>query len=93
STLFDVSKRHEMKSLWNCGSITCITCFTWLVSQRSISSSRANSLSGPLHVCRTPTRGQPHVETGPSIRGNKGERFLGSIHKVSKIMVHCSMNL
>lgn len=41
---------REMKSLWNCGSITCIMCFTWLVSHLSISSSRANSLSGPLHV-------------------------------------------
>uniref|UniRef100_A0A671TPG1 Agouti signaling protein n=1 Tax=Sparus aurata TaxID=8175 RepID=A0A671TPG1_SPAAU len=36
-----------MKSLWNCGSITCIMCFTWLVSHLSINSSRANSLSGP----------------------------------------------
>ena len=41
---------REMKSLWNCGSITCIMCFTWLVSHLSINSSRANSLSGPLHV-------------------------------------------
>uniref|UniRef100_A0A3P9LG04 Secreted protein n=1 Tax=Oryzias latipes TaxID=8090 RepID=A0A3P9LG04_ORYLA len=36
-----------MKSLWNWGSMTCITCFTWLVSHLSINSSRANSLSGP----------------------------------------------
>uniref|UniRef100_A0A8C9ZKL5 Uncharacterized protein n=1 Tax=Sander lucioperca TaxID=283035 RepID=A0A8C9ZKL5_SANLU len=27
----------DMKSLWNCGSMTCIM---------------SNSLSGPLHVCR-----------------------------------------
>uniref|UniRef100_A0A8C7WM60 Uncharacterized protein n=1 Tax=Oryzias sinensis TaxID=183150 RepID=A0A8C7WM60_9TELE len=40
-----------MKSLWNWGSMTCITCFTWLVSHLSINSSRANSLSGPLHIC------------------------------------------
>lgn len=42
----------DIKSLWNCGSITCIMCFTWLVSHLSINSSRASSLSGPLHICR-----------------------------------------
>uniref|UniRef100_A0A669DYZ3 Uncharacterized protein n=1 Tax=Oreochromis niloticus TaxID=8128 RepID=A0A669DYZ3_ORENI len=31
--------------------MTCIMCFTWLVSHLSISSSRASSLSGPLHIC------------------------------------------
>uniref|UniRef100_A0A3Q3G1A2 Uncharacterized protein n=1 Tax=Labrus bergylta TaxID=56723 RepID=A0A3Q3G1A2_9LABR len=46
----------DMKSLWNCGSITCIMCFTWLVSHLSINSSRANSLSGPLHACRRTER-------------------------------------
>uniref|UniRef100_A0A3Q0SRA0 Uncharacterized protein n=1 Tax=Amphilophus citrinellus TaxID=61819 RepID=A0A3Q0SRA0_AMPCI len=32
--------------------MTCIMCFTWLVSHLSISSSKASSLSGPLHICR-----------------------------------------
>lgn len=41
---------REMKSLWNWGSMTCITCFTWLVSHLSINSSSASSLSGPLHI-------------------------------------------
>uniref|UniRef100_A0A3Q1G7X8 Uncharacterized protein n=1 Tax=Acanthochromis polyacanthus TaxID=80966 RepID=A0A3Q1G7X8_9TELE len=44
----------HFKSLWNWGSITCIMCFTWLVSHLSINSSRANSLSGPLHIWRCP---------------------------------------
>uniref|UniRef100_A0A3Q1J3R2 Uncharacterized protein n=1 Tax=Anabas testudineus TaxID=64144 RepID=A0A3Q1J3R2_ANATE len=49
-THFKSSSRDDMKSLWNWGSMTCIMCFTWLVSHLSISSSRANSRSGPLHV-------------------------------------------
>uniref|UniRef100_A0AAX7VKK7 Secreted protein n=1 Tax=Astatotilapia calliptera TaxID=8154 RepID=A0AAX7VKK7_ASTCA len=32
-------------------SMTCIMCFTWLVSHLLISSSRASSRSGPLHIC------------------------------------------
>uniref|UniRef100_A0A3P9BTD9 Secreted protein n=1 Tax=Maylandia zebra TaxID=106582 RepID=A0A3P9BTD9_9CICH len=31
-------------------SMTCIMCFTWLVSHLLISSSRASSRSGPLHI-------------------------------------------
>uniref|UniRef100_A0A8C9RIZ4 Uncharacterized protein n=1 Tax=Scleropages formosus TaxID=113540 RepID=A0A8C9RIZ4_SCLFO len=42
----------EMKSRWNCGSITCIMCFTCVGSQLSMSSSSANSFSGPLQLCR-----------------------------------------
>uniref|UniRef100_A0A8C5QKB3 Uncharacterized protein n=1 Tax=Leptobrachium leishanense TaxID=445787 RepID=A0A8C5QKB3_9ANUR len=40
----------EIKSRWNWGSITCIICFTWVGSQLSISSSKASSFSGPLHI-------------------------------------------
>ena len=54
-TLASLGSR-EMKSLWNCGSITCITCFTCAVSQRSISWSRASSRSAPLQVCRDQRR-------------------------------------
>uniref|UniRef100_A0A3Q3WRY1 Uncharacterized protein n=1 Tax=Mola mola TaxID=94237 RepID=A0A3Q3WRY1_MOLML len=42
----------KIRSLWNWGSMTCIMCFTWPVSHRSMSSSRARRRSGPLHVCR-----------------------------------------
>uniref|UniRef100_A0A668UYS4 Uncharacterized protein n=1 Tax=Oreochromis aureus TaxID=47969 RepID=A0A668UYS4_OREAU len=38
--------------------MTCIMCFTWLVSHLSISSSRASSLSGPLHICVKRQRGE-----------------------------------
>uniref|UniRef100_A0A3B4CQ08 Uncharacterized protein n=1 Tax=Pygocentrus nattereri TaxID=42514 RepID=A0A3B4CQ08_PYGNA len=41
----------EMKSRWNCGSITCIMCFTCVGSQLSINSSNASSFSGPLQLC------------------------------------------
>uniref|UniRef100_A0A8C5HAA5 Uncharacterized protein n=1 Tax=Gouania willdenowi TaxID=441366 RepID=A0A8C5HAA5_GOUWI len=41
----------EMKSLWNCGSITCIICLTCVGSQLSISSSSASSFSGPVQLC------------------------------------------
>uniref|UniRef100_A0A8C4YE59 Uncharacterized protein n=1 Tax=Gopherus evgoodei TaxID=1825980 RepID=A0A8C4YE59_9SAUR len=41
---------REMKSLWNCGSITCIMYLIWEGSQRSMSSSSASSFSGPLHL-------------------------------------------
>lgn len=54
--------RSEMKSRWNWGSITCIMCLIWGGSQRSMSSSRASSFSGPLQRCREKRRGSgPHV--------------------------------
>uniref|UniRef100_A0A3B1K1X0 Uncharacterized protein n=1 Tax=Astyanax mexicanus TaxID=7994 RepID=A0A3B1K1X0_ASTMX len=40
---------REIKSRWNCGSITCIMCFTCVGSQLSINSSSASNFSGPLH--------------------------------------------
>uniref|UniRef100_A0A3B1INX3 Uncharacterized protein n=1 Tax=Astyanax mexicanus TaxID=7994 RepID=A0A3B1INX3_ASTMX len=39
---------REIKSRWNCGSITCIMCFTCVGSQLSINSSSASNFSGPL---------------------------------------------
>uniref|UniRef100_A0A3B4FP91 Secreted protein n=1 Tax=Pundamilia nyererei TaxID=303518 RepID=A0A3B4FP91_9CICH len=39
-------------------SMTCIMCFTWLVSHLLISSSRASSRSGPLHICVKRQRGE-----------------------------------
>lgn len=42
---------REMKSRWNCGSITCIICLTCVGSQLSISSSSASSFSGPVQLC------------------------------------------
>uniref|UniRef100_A0A8C3JUK1 Uncharacterized protein n=1 Tax=Calidris pygmaea TaxID=425635 RepID=A0A8C3JUK1_9CHAR len=48
-TLFPGERLWEMKSLWNWGSITCIMYLIWEGSQRSMSSSRASSFSGPLH--------------------------------------------
>uniref|UniRef100_A0A8C5T5W3 Uncharacterized protein n=1 Tax=Malurus cyaneus samueli TaxID=2593467 RepID=A0A8C5T5W3_9PASS len=42
----------EMKSRWNCGSMTCIMYLICAGSQRSMSSSRASSFSGPLQRCR-----------------------------------------
>lgn len=50
--------RSDIKSLWNWGSMTCIMCFTWLVSHLLISSSRASSRSGPLHICVKRQRGE-----------------------------------
>uniref|UniRef100_A0A8C6ZKA9 Uncharacterized protein n=1 Tax=Nothoprocta perdicaria TaxID=30464 RepID=A0A8C6ZKA9_NOTPE len=47
---------REMKSLWNCGSMTCIMYLIWEGSQRSMSSSRASSFSGPHDAC---THGRP----------------------------------
>uniref|UniRef100_A0A8D3B050 Uncharacterized protein n=1 Tax=Scophthalmus maximus TaxID=52904 RepID=A0A8D3B050_SCOMX len=53
-TIYKLSIFKDMKSLWNCGSMTCIMCFTCMVSHLSINSSRANSLSGPhLNDCRS----------------------------------------
>uniref|UniRef100_A0A674J2T6 Uncharacterized protein n=1 Tax=Terrapene triunguis TaxID=2587831 RepID=A0A674J2T6_9SAUR len=49
---------HFMKSLWNCGSITCIMYLIWEGSQRSMSSSRASSFSGPLHLWGERQRGK-----------------------------------
>uniref|UniRef100_A0A8B9V622 Uncharacterized protein n=1 Tax=Anas zonorhyncha TaxID=75864 RepID=A0A8B9V622_9AVES len=46
---------REMKSLWNCGSMTCIMYLICEGSQRSMSSSRASSFSGHI-VC---THGRP----------------------------------
>lgn len=43
---------REIKSRWNCGSITCIICFTCVGSQLSISSSSASSFSGPVQLCK-----------------------------------------
>uniref|UniRef100_A0A8C3F3S7 Uncharacterized protein n=1 Tax=Chrysemys picta bellii TaxID=8478 RepID=A0A8C3F3S7_CHRPI len=57
---------REMKSLWNCGSITCIMYLIWEGSQRSMSSSRASSFSGPLHLWgerQRETRNHPQTET------------------------------
>uniref|UniRef100_A0A7M4FIS2 Uncharacterized protein n=1 Tax=Crocodylus porosus TaxID=8502 RepID=A0A7M4FIS2_CROPO len=62
---------REMKSLWNWGSITCIIYLIWEGSQRSMSSSSANSFSGPLQrwggcsrdVRHGATPGHPHRET------------------------------
>uniref|UniRef100_A0A4W5MN33 Uncharacterized protein n=1 Tax=Hucho hucho TaxID=62062 RepID=A0A4W5MN33_9TELE len=42
-------RSREMKSRWNCGSMTCIMCLTCVGSQLSINSSSAISFSGPLH--------------------------------------------
>lgn len=44
---------REMKSRWNCGSITCIICLTCVGSQLSINSSSASSFSGPVQLCNT----------------------------------------
>lgn len=41
---------REMKSRWNCGSITCIICLTCVGSQLSINSSSASSFSGPVQL-------------------------------------------
>uniref|UniRef100_A0A3B3TBR7 Uncharacterized protein n=1 Tax=Paramormyrops kingsleyae TaxID=1676925 RepID=A0A3B3TBR7_9TELE len=41
---------REMKSRWNCGSITCIMCLTCVGSQLSMSSSSARSFSVPLQL-------------------------------------------
>uniref|UniRef100_A0A8C3M6E8 Uncharacterized protein n=1 Tax=Geospiza parvula TaxID=87175 RepID=A0A8C3M6E8_GEOPR len=41
-----------MKSRWNWGSMTCIMYLICAGSQRSMSSSRASSFSGPLQRCR-----------------------------------------
>uniref|UniRef100_A0A3P9IBN2 Secreted protein n=1 Tax=Oryzias latipes TaxID=8090 RepID=A0A3P9IBN2_ORYLA len=71
---------RDMKSLWNWGSMTCITCFTWLVSHLSINSSRANSLSGPLHICMegcreedilTRIRNELHINSAMITRGSR----------------------
>uniref|UniRef100_A0A803VHI1 Uncharacterized protein n=1 Tax=Ficedula albicollis TaxID=59894 RepID=A0A803VHI1_FICAL len=43
---------REMKSRWNWGSMTCIMYLICAGSQRSMSSSRARSFSGPLQRCR-----------------------------------------
>lgn len=40
---------NEMKSRWNCGSITFIMCRTWVGSQRSISMSTATRRSTGVH--------------------------------------------
>uniref|UniRef100_A0A8C4RY84 Uncharacterized protein n=1 Tax=Erpetoichthys calabaricus TaxID=27687 RepID=A0A8C4RY84_ERPCA len=56
--------RREMKSRWNCGSITCIMCFTCVGSQLSISSSRASSFSGPLHTYTKETLLLPCYDKG-----------------------------
>uniref|UniRef100_A0A3B3SWE9 Secreted protein n=1 Tax=Paramormyrops kingsleyae TaxID=1676925 RepID=A0A3B3SWE9_9TELE len=44
----------EMKSRWNCGSITCIMCLTCVGSQLSMSSSSASSFSVPLQLSHEP---------------------------------------
>ena len=41
--------RSEMKSRWNCGSMTCIICRTWVGSQYVINSSNAINLSAFPH--------------------------------------------
>uniref|UniRef100_A0A3Q3IVT4 Uncharacterized protein n=1 Tax=Monopterus albus TaxID=43700 RepID=A0A3Q3IVT4_MONAL len=46
-TLF---QNREIKSRWNCGSITCIICLTCVGSQLSINSSSASSFSGPVQL-------------------------------------------
>uniref|UniRef100_A0A8C3U5Y4 Uncharacterized protein n=1 Tax=Catharus ustulatus TaxID=91951 RepID=A0A8C3U5Y4_CATUS len=43
---------REMKSRWNWGSMTCIMYLICAGSQRSMSSSRASSFSGPLQRCK-----------------------------------------
>lgn len=50
SQTFTSLGRSEIKSRWNWGSITCIMCFIWGGSQRSMSSSRASSFSAPLQL-------------------------------------------
>uniref|UniRef100_A0A8B9HD66 Secreted protein n=1 Tax=Astyanax mexicanus TaxID=7994 RepID=A0A8B9HD66_ASTMX len=57
-----------MKSRWNCGSITCIMCFTCVGSQLSINSSSASNFSGPLQLCS-----QKHKYTN---RGHVNHTFL-----------------
>lgn len=44
---------REIKSRWNCGSITCIICLTCVGSQLSINSSSASSFSGPVQLWNT----------------------------------------
>uniref|UniRef100_A0A493SWW5 Uncharacterized protein n=1 Tax=Anas platyrhynchos platyrhynchos TaxID=8840 RepID=A0A493SWW5_ANAPP len=64
---------REMKSLWNCGSMTCIMYLICEGSQRSMSSSRASSFSGPLHprppraACPAP---HPGTATGDLKKGD-----------------------
>uniref|UniRef100_A0A4W3I4R4 Uncharacterized protein n=1 Tax=Callorhinchus milii TaxID=7868 RepID=A0A4W3I4R4_CALMI len=47
--LCNIDSKHDIKSRWNWGSITCIMCFTCVGSQLSINSSNASNLSGVLH--------------------------------------------
>uniref|UniRef100_A0A8C8ABR4 Uncharacterized protein n=1 Tax=Otus sunia TaxID=257818 RepID=A0A8C8ABR4_9STRI len=62
---------REMKSLWNWGSITCIMYLIWEGSQRSMSSSRARSFSGPLQ----PPSTHPDPSTFPQAGGGLWERW------------------
>uniref|UniRef100_A0A8C3DVH5 Uncharacterized protein n=1 Tax=Corvus moneduloides TaxID=1196302 RepID=A0A8C3DVH5_CORMO len=58
---------REMKSRWNWGSMTCIMYLICAGSQRSMSSSRASSFSGPLQRCRgTPSDPWLCVPSQPS---------------------------
>uniref|UniRef100_A0A8D2L4S7 Secreted protein n=1 Tax=Varanus komodoensis TaxID=61221 RepID=A0A8D2L4S7_VARKO len=73
-----MSMRSEMKSRWNWGSITCIMCLIWGGSQRSMSSSRASSFSGPLQCCGKEPRSGDGVSHRPHLANSltSGRLFI-----------------
>lgn len=80
---------REMKSRWNCGSITCIICLTCVGSQLSISSSSASSFSGPVQLCSEGREIERQREGGDIKRGSLIARRLVA-RKREKIPANCT---